>query len=67
MTIFEGEGEGLLRDLSSPLAQQALEQMTTFIHQHLGKQGALAIGWRLRSCPKAKTVQRCCPQRTPEH
>jgi hypothetical protein len=36
VTIFEGEGEGLLRDLSSPTAQQALEQMLTFIHQHLG-------------------------------
>jgi len=36
VTIFEGEGEGLLRDLSSPTAQQALEQMSTFIHQHLG-------------------------------
>jgi acetyl esterase len=36
LTIFEGEGEGVLRDLSSPTAQQALEQMTEFIHQHLG-------------------------------
>jgi acetyl esterase len=36
VTIFEGEGEGLLRNLSSPVAQQALEQMTAFIHQHLG-------------------------------
>jgi acetyl esterase/lipase len=36
LTIFEGEGEGLLRNLSSPVAQQALEQMITFIHQHLG-------------------------------
>jgi acetyl esterase/lipase len=36
VTIFEGEGEGLLRDLSTPVAQQALEQMTTFIHQHIG-------------------------------
>jgi acetyl esterase/lipase len=36
VTIFEGEGEGLLRDLSSPTAQQALEQMIAFIHQHLG-------------------------------
>jgi hypothetical protein len=36
VTIFEGEGEGLLRDLSSPTAQQALEQMSAFIHQHLG-------------------------------
>jgi acetyl esterase len=36
VTIFEGEGEGLLRNLSSPTAQQALEQMTAFIHQHLG-------------------------------
>jgi acetyl esterase/lipase len=36
MTVFEGEGEGLLRDLSSPTAEQALEQMLAFIHQHLG-------------------------------
>jgi len=36
LTIFEGQGEGVLRDLSSPTAQQALEQMTAFIHQHLG-------------------------------
>jgi acetyl esterase/lipase len=36
MTVFEGEGEGLLRDLSAPVAQQALEQMVTFIYQHLG-------------------------------
>ena len=36
VTIFEGEGEGLLRDLASPTAQQALEQMSTFIHQRLG-------------------------------
>jgi hypothetical protein len=36
VTIFEGEGEGLLRNLSTPVAHQALEQMTAFIHQHLG-------------------------------
>jgi acetyl esterase/lipase len=36
MTIFEGEGEGLLRTLSAPTAQQALEQMSAFINQHLG-------------------------------
>jgi hypothetical protein len=36
ITIFEGKGEGLLRDLSSPTAQQALERMIAFIHQHLG-------------------------------
>ncbi|MFQ6027880.1 MAG: alpha/beta hydrolase [Dehalococcoidia bacterium] len=36
VTIFEGEGEGLLRDLSSDVAKQSLEQMTAFIHQHLG-------------------------------
>ncbi len=36
VTIFEGEGEGVLRDLSSDVAQQALEQMTAFINQHLG-------------------------------
>ena len=36
VTIFEGEGEGLLRDLSSPVAKQALEQMSAFVHQHIG-------------------------------
>ena len=36
VTIFEGEGEGLLRDISSPVAEQAVEQMTAFIHQHIG-------------------------------
>ena len=36
LTIFEGEGEGVLRDLSTDVAQRALEQMTAFIHQHLG-------------------------------
>ena len=35
-TIFEGEGEGLLRDLSSPVAKQALEQMSAFVHKHIG-------------------------------
>ena len=34
--IFEGEGEGLLRDLSTTVAQQALEQMTSFIQERLG-------------------------------
>ena len=34
--IFEGEGEGLLRDLSTDVAKQALEQMTAFIQQQLG-------------------------------
>ena len=36
LTIFEGEGEGVLRDLSTDVAQQALEQMTAFIRQNLG-------------------------------
>jgi hypothetical protein len=36
VTIFEGEGEGLLRNLSTSVARQALEQMTTFILRHLG-------------------------------
>jgi hypothetical protein len=36
VTIFEGEGEGLLKNLSASVAQRALEQMTAFIHQHLG-------------------------------
>ena len=35
VTIFEGEGEGLLSNPSSEVAQQALEQMTSFIYQHL--------------------------------
>ncbi len=36
VTIFEGEGEGLLRDLSSPVAKQALEEMSAFVHRHIG-------------------------------
>ena len=36
MTFFEGEGEGLLRDLSSDIAKQTIEQMTTFINKHIG-------------------------------
>ena len=36
VTIFEEEGEGVLRDLSSQVAQQALEEMSAFIIQHLG-------------------------------
>ena len=35
VTIFDGEGEGVLRDLSTDVAQQALEQMTAFIQQNL--------------------------------
>ena len=34
--IFEGEGSGLLSDLSSPVAKQSLELMSAFIHRHLG-------------------------------
>jgi acetyl esterase/lipase len=36
VTIFEGEGEGLLSDLNSPVAKQAIETMSAFVHQHLG-------------------------------
>ena len=36
VTIFEGEGEGLLRDLSTPAAQHALDQMSAFIQKHIG-------------------------------
>ena len=36
VTIFEGEGEGLLSDLSSPVGLQTLEQMTEFVHRHIG-------------------------------
>ena len=35
VTIFEEEGAGVLRDLSTDVAQQALEQMTAFIQQNL--------------------------------
>ena len=36
VTIYDGEGEGLLRDLATEVAQQALERMTGFIREHLG-------------------------------
>ena len=36
VTIFDGEGEGLFRDLSTPVAKDALELMTSFIYQHIG-------------------------------
>jgi len=36
VTIFEEEGEGILRDLSSKVAEQALEQMSAFIHKNMG-------------------------------
>ena len=35
VTIFEEEGEGVLRDLSTDVAQQALGEMTAFIQQNL--------------------------------
>ena len=35
VTIFEGEGEGVLRDVSTDVAQQALEQMIAFIQKSL--------------------------------
>ena len=35
-TIIEGEGEGLLSNLSSPVAKQVLEEMSAFVHQHIG-------------------------------
>ncbi len=36
VTIFEGEGEGLLSNLSSDIATQTLEEMGAFIHKHIG-------------------------------
>ncbi len=36
VSFFDGEGERLLGDLSSEIAQQVLEQMTAFINQHIG-------------------------------
>jgi acetyl esterase/lipase len=36
MVIFEGEGDGFLtKNLSTPGAQQAFEQLLAFVHQHL--------------------------------
>jgi acetyl esterase/lipase len=35
VTIFEGEGGGLLSDLSSQVAEQTLEEMGKFINKHL--------------------------------
>ena len=36
VTIFEGEGEGLLSNLSSDVAKQTLEEMTEFVYKYLG-------------------------------
>jgi dipeptidyl aminopeptidase/acylaminoacyl peptidase len=37
LALFEGEGEGFLtRTITSPAAQQALEQLIAFVHQHIG-------------------------------
>lgn len=35
VNIFEGEGPGLLSDLSLPIADQTLDLMSAFVHQHL--------------------------------
>ena len=35
VTIFEGEGERILQEISTPVAKQALEQMAAYIHQHI--------------------------------
>ncbi len=34
--IFDGEGEGLFRDMATPVAKDALELMTSFIYRHIG-------------------------------
>ena len=36
LTITEGEGPGLLSDLSSPVGEQTLELMSAFVHRHIG-------------------------------
>ena len=36
VNIFEGEGEGLLSDLSSSIANETLELMSAFIRRHIG-------------------------------
>ena len=35
VTIVEGEGPGLLSDLSSDIGTQTLEEMGAFIHKHI--------------------------------
>ena len=35
VTIFDGDDGGVVKDLSTDVAQQALDQMTAFIRQHL--------------------------------
>ena len=35
VTIFDGEGEGLLSDISSQVAEQTLDEMSAFINEHL--------------------------------
>ena len=39
VTIFEGEGERILQDISTEVAQQALDEMTAFIYKHVGQAG----------------------------
>ena len=34
--IFEGAGDRILEDITTPVAQEALERMTGFIRQHIG-------------------------------
>ena len=36
VTMFEGDGQGVLRDLSTDVAQRAMEQMTAFIQKTMG-------------------------------
>jgi acetyl esterase/lipase len=37
LALFEGEGEGFLtRQITSPGAERAFEQIIAFIHQHIG-------------------------------
>ena len=36
VNIFEGEGGGLLSDLSLPIAKETLELMSAFVHKHIG-------------------------------
>ncbi|MXY22048.1 MAG: alpha/beta hydrolase [Dehalococcoidia bacterium] len=36
VTMFEGDGQGVLRDLSTDVAQRAIEQMTAFLQKTMG-------------------------------
>ena len=56
VTIFEGEGERILQGVPTPVAKQALEEMTSFIYRLLGQtegpgRKTRALAARRERCP----------------